>query len=122
MHGMKVCASISDAPVAPVPFPTLQLWQRTVHPDKEHVKRSEQLDQIGHPLLLLNDVINDKVVPGLGEGWQAAMEPVKNCRAHERPIEFAVPNARHWQDVGLAQMIKRQMQKRFVQLLLQRAR
>jgi hypothetical protein len=69
MHGVKVRASLSDAPVTPVPFPTLQLWQRTVHPDKEHVKWRKQLDQIGQPLLLLNDVIHDEVVPGLGEGW-----------------------------------------------------
>ena len=62
MHGVKVRASLSAAPVIPVPFPTLQLWQRTVHPDKEHVKGGEQLDQIDHPLLLLNDVIHDKVI------------------------------------------------------------
>ena len=68
MHGVKVRASFSDAPVTPVPFPALQLWQRTVHPDKEHVKRRKQLNQIGHPLLLLNDVIHDEVVSGLGKG------------------------------------------------------
>jgi hypothetical protein len=93
-----------------------------VHPDEEHVKGSEQLDQIGHPLLLLNDVIHDKVVTGLGEGAQTAMESVEHGRAHERPVEFAAPNARHGQGVGLAQMIERQMQERFVQLLPQRAR
>ena len=102
MHGVKVRVSVSDASVTSVPFPTLQLWQRTVHPDKEHVKRSEQLDQIGHPLLLLNDVINDEAVACLGEGWQTAMESIKNGRAHERPVEFAIPNARHGQGVGLA--------------------
>src|SRR5215468_1535419 len=56
MHGVKVRASLSGAPVTPAPFPTLQLWQRTVYPDKEHVKWRQQLDQIGQPPLLLNDV------------------------------------------------------------------
>ena len=118
MHGVKVPASLSGAPVTPLPFPTLQLWQRTVHPDKKHVQWRKQPDQIGQPLLLLNDVIHDQVVAGLGEGWQTAMEPVKDGRAHARPVEFAVPNACHGQSVGRAQMIKRPMQERFGQLLL----
>src|SRR5499427_9727216 len=109
MHGVKVRASLSEAPVTPVPFPTLQLWQRTVYSDEEHVKWRQQLDQISQPLLLLNDVIHDQVVAGLGEGWQTAMEPVKDSRAHACPVEFAVPNACHGQDVGVAQMIERQM-------------
>src|SRR5215470_1302925 len=122
MHGVKVRASLSGAPVTPVPFPTLQLWQRTVYPDEEHVKWRQQLDQISQPLLLLNDVIHDQVGACLGEGWQTAMEPVKDSRAHACPVESAVSNARHRQGVGLAQVIKRPMQKRLWQLLLQRAR
>src|SRR5262244_4263867 len=118
MHRVKVRASLSGAPVTPVPFPTLQLWQRTVYPDEEHVKWRQQLDQISQPLLLLNDVIHDQVVAGLGEGWQTAMEPVEDGRAHVFPVEFAVPNACHGQSVGLAQMIKRPMQERFGRLLL----
>src|SRR5262249_15836498 len=99
MHGVKVCASLSRAPGTPLPFPTLHLCKRTMYPDEEHVKWRQQLDQISQPLLLLNDVIHDEVVAGLGEGWQTAMEPVKDSRAHACPGEFAVPNARHRQGV-----------------------
>src|SRR5262249_59830601 len=122
MHGVKVPAGLTGAPVTPLLFSTLQLGQRTVHSDKEHVKWRQQLDQIGQPLLLLNDVIHDQVVAGLSQGWQTAMEPVKDSRAHASPVELAVPDACHGQGVGRAQMIERPMQEGFGQLLLQRAR
>ena len=118
MHGVKVPASLARAPVTPVPFPPLQLWQRTVHPDKEHVERRQQPDQVGQPLLLLDDVIYDQIVARLGEGGQTAMKPVKDGRAHACPVELAASNACHGQRVGRAQMIKRPVQERLGQLLL----
>lgn len=74
--------------------------------------------QVGDPLLLLDDVINDGIVAGIGEGWQTAMKSVKDRGAHEHPVTFTISNASHWQGVGLAQMIKRQVQERLVQFLL----
>ena len=92
MHAVKVSTSLSGAPVTPLPFPTLQLRQRTVHPDKEHVKRRKQPEQIGQPLLVLNDVIHDQIVAGLGEAdterWNPSKTVGRMCAQSSSPFRM----------------------------------
>ena len=66
VNDLKICSSLSRAPVFSFPLPTLQFMKRTVDANKEYVHFSEKTHQIRHPPLILDDVV-DKIVAGLGK-------------------------------------------------------
>ena len=82
MHGVKVPVSLAGTPVTAVPFPTLSSGNGQCIPTKDTSHGASSSIRSANQLLLLNDVIYDEVVPGLSEGWQTAMEPVEDGRAH----------------------------------------
>jgi hypothetical protein len=106
--------TLADAAVAPFAFAPVELVEVAVHADQEHVEPLQQRGQLVAPGGELDDVLDDQIVAGGGEGGDAAMEAVEERRPQAGP-----PGER---TVGLAavgqhphHVVGRQVEERLVE-------
>jgi hypothetical protein len=76
----QVRTSLADPPVAALALAPTDLLDRAVHTDEVDIQPGQQASEIPAPRRELNDVINDQVVPSLGQRGQAPVKPGKETR------------------------------------------
>ena len=104
--GFQVIAGFADLPVAAIPLPPFDLFDRRMHADPEHVEITQQDVQLVRPALFFDNVLDDQVVSGLRERGDGAVKTI------EKPLAFArggiVPDAAfNRPKSGIGQLVRR---------------
>lgn len=75
--GLQVIARFTDVAIAAFPFSTLELLNRSVDANPEHIKIRQQMVQLICPTLFLDNVLDDQIISRLGESGDRAMKTIK---------------------------------------------
>jgi hypothetical protein len=119
MRRFEVRLSLADPSVTPFKLPPLELWQRAVDPNKEHIEVAEQAQESTHPGIRLNDVLDDEVVASCGKSGEAAVKSLEELGSQIAPRELTAVNAPLRQDIRGKQVINGEVPERFVECGLQ---
>lgn len=74
---LEVSASFTWSPITAKAFSTFELIAVAVHPDEEDVETGEEVIELEPPAAVLDDVVNEQVVPGGCHSGDAAVESVE---------------------------------------------
>jgi hypothetical protein len=85
MGPLVVHFCLTNSPVTTLTLTALELRQGTVNSDKEDIEMGEEAQESIHPVRCFDNVLNDQIVAGLGQRWQATMETIEKGGSHFPP-------------------------------------
>src|SRR5206468_12715073 len=89
------------------------------NPDEKDIEMSQQMKEPLHPVFRLDDVLDNQIVPGLGEHRNATVKTFEEGRTQCAPRKFAALDACLRQNAGSIEMIDRKMPERLFETVLQ---
>ena len=116
---LEVCARLTHLATATQARPAFELFKRAVKADEVDVEALEGQDKASHPVFGFDDVFDDEVVTGSGEGGDAVVKAFEELLSQARPRELTALNSGAWEHSRGNQMINGVMPKRQGELLLQ---
>lgn len=78
-----------------------------VNADQEDIVWREKLDDQSRPIFVLDDVIDDEIVAGLGNRREATVKRLEEAGTHLWPREWSVDFATGGQELGGDELIRR---------------
>ena len=88
MDGLKVAPRVAKRAVATGALSSFELFKWAMQADKVDVESVQEPDQVRHPAPGLDDVLDDQVIAGQRQPWQAAMKAVEECGSQGGPFEL----------------------------------
>jgi hypothetical protein len=120
VDNLYVVTRFADCAVATSALTALQFFQWAVNTDKEDIIGRQQRDQLVHPRLKLDDMIDDKVMVCPGNRWQTAVKGMKEARPHGAPGKVSILIVPIWQHTCLNQLVRCHVPERLVNTTLNR--
>lgn len=82
---LDMSPALTESPVTAGPFTSVQLGEVAVHRDEERVKVMQEFEEFRAPGSVLDDVLDDQIVPCRREGRNASVESLEEPRSHLLP-------------------------------------
>ncbi len=79
MGRLEITFGITDSPVAAEPFSFLEDVERAMETNEEYIDAVTPTKNALHPFLSLDNVLDDDVISGYGEGGNGSLKSLKEA-------------------------------------------
>lgn len=105
MYGLEIPLGAAQRSVTTRTFPFNEKWERAMHGGEENVMPREKSAECRQPAVVVEDVLENEVVPGVRIGFQGSMEAFEKRGPLVRPAKIAALEPARGKHARVAQMI-----------------